>query len=64
MCGNLAVENYSMMRFWAMHFFIAFIISIINIFMYMLILGFPGHKAGKECTCNAGELGWEDPLKK
>ena len=30
----------------------------------MLILGFPGPTAGKECTCNAGELGWEDPLKK
>ena len=32
------------------------------------ILGFPGGSAGKESTCNAGDLGsilgWEDPLEK
>ena len=31
-------------------------------------LGFPGGSAGKESTCNAGDLGlipgWEDPLEK
>ena len=31
-------------------------------------MGFPGGSAGKESTCNAGDLGlildWEDPLEK
>ena len=27
-------------------------------------LGFPGSSAGKESACNAGDLGWEDPLEK
>ena len=27
-------------------------------------LGFPGGSAGKESACNAGNLGWEDPLEK
>ena len=26
-------------------------------------LGFPGSLAGKESICNAGDLGWEDPLE-
>ena len=26
--------------------------------------GFPCGSAGKESACNAGDLGWEDPLKK
>ena len=26
--------------------------------------GFPGSSAGKEFTCNAGDLCWEDPLEK
>ena len=34
----------------------------------MLPLGFPGGSAGKESTCNVGDLvqtlGWEDPLEK
>ena len=25
------------------------------------ILGLPGGSDGKECACNAGDLGWEDP---
>ena len=25
---------------------------------------FPGGSASKESTCNAGDLGWEDPLEK
>ena len=25
---------------------------------------FPGGSAGKESTCNAGDLGWEDTLEK
>ena len=29
-----------------------------------VFLGFPGGSAGKESTCNAGNLGWEDPLVK
>ena len=33
-----------------------------------MFLGFPGGSAGKEPTCNAGDLGWmpgwEDPLEK
>ena len=28
------------------------------------ILGFPCGSAGKESTCNAGDLGWQDPLEK
>ena len=26
--------------------------------------GFPRGSPGKESTCNAGDLGWEDPLEK
>ena len=26
--------------------------------------GFSGDSGGKESTCNAGDLGWEDPLEK
>ena len=26
--------------------------------------GFSGDSGGKESTCNAGHLGWEDPLEK
>ena len=26
-------------------------------------MGFPGSSAGKEAACNAGDLGWEDPLE-
>ena len=26
-------------------------------------LGFPGSSDSKESTCNAGDLGWEDPLE-
>ena len=29
-----------------------------------LIRGFPSGSAGKESTCNVGDLGWEDPLEK
>ena len=29
-----------------------------------VFLGFPGGSAGKESTCNARDLGWEDPLEK
>ena len=28
-----------------------------------LSMGFPGGSAGKESACNAGDLGWEDPLE-
>ena len=28
-----------------------------------VFLGFPCGLAGKESTCNAGYLGWEDPLE-
>ena len=27
-------------------------------------LGFPGGSDGKESACNAGDLGWKDPLEK
>ena len=27
-------------------------------------MGFPHGSAGKESTCNAGYLSWEDPLEK
>ena len=27
-------------------------------------MGFPGASAGKESTCSAGDLGWEDPLER
>ena len=27
-------------------------------------MSFPGSPDGKESTCNAGDLGWEDPLEK
>ena len=26
--------------------------------------GFPGGSDGRESTCNAGDLGWEDPQEK
>ena len=26
--------------------------------------GFPDSSVGKESACNAGDLGWEDPLEK
>ena len=29
-----------------------------------VFLGFPCGSAGKESACNAGDLGWEDPLEK
>ena len=29
----------------------------------MRIPGFPGGSEGKESTCHAGDLGWEDPLE-
>ena len=32
-----------------------------NIYVF---LGFPDGSAGKESTCNVGDLGWEDPLEK
>ena len=28
------------------------------------MLGFPGGSDGRESTCNAGDLGWEDPQEK
>ena len=34
------------------------------IYLFMVVLGFPGGSAGKESACNAGDLGWEDPLEK
>ena len=33
------------------------LLNIINFY------GFPGSSAGKESTCNVGDLGWEDPLE-
>jgi len=27
-------------------------------------MGFPGGSDGRESTCNAGDVGWEDPLEK
>jgi len=27
-------------------------------------MGFPDSSVGKESACNAGDLGWEDPLEK
>ena len=29
-----------------------------------VFLVFPGGSVGKESACNAGDLGWEDPLEK
>ena len=29
-----------------------------------VFLGFPGGSAGKESTCNVGDLGWDHPLEK
>ena len=29
-----------------------------------MFLGFAGDANGKESACNAGDLGWEDPLEK
>ena len=26
-------------------------------------MGFPGGSDGKDSTCNAGDLGWKDPLE-
>ena len=43
----------------------------IDIILYCLFLerlwtflGFPCDSVGKESVCNAGDLGWEDPLEK
>ena len=33
------------------------------IYLFMVVLGFPGGSAGKESACNAGDLGWEHPLE-
>ena len=37
-------------------------------FFVVVVRSFPGNSAGKESTCNAGDLvlflGWEDPLEK
>ena len=33
------------------------------IYLFMVVLGFPGGSAGKESACNAGDLGWEDLLE-
>ena len=35
----------------------------LKIFVY-LFRGFPGGSDSKESACNAGDLGWEDPLEK
>ena len=32
----------------------------LNFNLFLTALGFPGGSAGKESTCNAGDLGWED----
>ena len=32
--------------------------------MILLVMGFPCGSAGKELACNAGDLGWEDPLER
>ena len=33
--------------------------------IYLGVLGgFPGGSDGKESACNAGDLGWENPLEK
>ena len=29
-----------------------------------IVKGFPGGSDGKESACNAGDLGWENPLEK
>ena len=40
----------------------------LGFYICLLNMGFPGGSAGKESTCNAGDLGfipgWEDPLEK
>ena len=38
--------------------------SIGNISGNLFHKGFPCGSAGKESACNAGDLGWEDPLEK
>ena len=35
-----------------------------NFVVYLLAMGFPGGSVSKESACNAGDLGWEDPLEK
>ena len=45
----------------------AFSNTSLNIWKFMihvLLKGFPCGSAGKESTCTAGDLGWEDPLEK
>ena len=34
------------------------------LFSCWFVCWFPGSPAGKESTCQAGDLGWEDPLEK
>ena len=38
--------------------------GIIMIKHYPYSVGFPDSLVGKESACNAGDLGWEDPLEK
>ena len=34
------------------------------VYLYSVSYGFLCGSGGKESTCNAGDLGWEDPLEK
>ena len=50
------------------HLFILYIKILSNFVENISCQGFPGSSAGKESTCNVGDLvpflGWEDPLEK
>ena len=38
-------------------------VTPISVLFSLLAMGFPGGSAAKESACNAGDLGWEDPLE-
>ena len=59
----LLCEVFLVWKIW-LQFVFTFTIMSVDIYLYTcFLLGFPCGSAGKESTCNAGGLGWEDPRK-
>ena len=43
---------------------IVYLLALLNAHGFQRQVGFPGGSDGEESACNAGDLGWEDPLEK